>query len=270
MNNFLAPVNLTNLFIILAIVAALAVIFSVLIVTVSKLCNTNEDVKSEQIKEKLANANCGGCGYAGCADFAKALSEGRANIDDCGPTSKENKTEIANILGVQYSAGKTVAAKVHCSGGDFCVDNFNYVGNQTCASISSFSGGNKGCIFGCLGGGDCVRACDYGAITLRDGVSVINKNLCVACGKCVKACPKNLIELLPFDADAYIACSSHHRGKDVMNVCKKGCIGCSLCAKSCPEGAITMENDLPKIDYSKCTGCMTCVEKCPRKCIFKA
>ena len=269
MNRFLAEINTSNLLIILAIVAAIAVIFAVLIVTVSKLCMIKEDSKTEEIKDCLANANCGGCGYAGCADFAKALAEGKATLDACGPTSKEGKKRISEILGIEYSDSKEIAAKTHCSGGKECIDLFGYVGNQTCYAMYSFGGGNKGCIFGCLGGGDCVKACEYGAITMKNGVSVINKDLCVACGKCVKACPKHIIELIPKDAAIYIACSSEHRGKDVMNVCKKGCIGCGICTKNCPENAIIMEDNLPKVDYSKCTGCFTCVEKCPRKCIIK-
>ncbi|MBP5686632.1 MAG: RnfABCDGE type electron transport complex subunit B [Clostridia bacterium] len=269
MNNFLAQVNTGKLFTVLAVIAVLSILFALLIVTVSKLCAVKEDGRIEEIKDKLANANCGGCGFAGCAEFAKAVAEGRANIDDCGPTSPESKKRIAEILGIEYAGKKVAAAKVHCSGGDNCTTLFNYVGNQTCSALSVFNGGNKGCIFGCLGCGDCKDACEYGAITMENGVSTINEELCVACGKCVKACPRNLISFLPKDGDVYIGCSSKHRGKDVMNVCKKGCIGCGLCAKNCPEGAITMEDNLPVIDYAKCTGCLTCVEKCPRKCIIK-
>lgn len=269
MNNLLAQVNTEKLFIVLAIIAALSALFAVLIITVSKLCATHEDGRTEEIKDKLANANCGGCGFAGCAEFAKALAEGKAKLDDCGPTSPEGKKQIAEILGIEYSGTKIAVTKVHCSGGNDCVTLFDYVGNLTCSALAVFNGGSKGCPFGCLGCGDCKAVCEYGAITMENGVSVINEELCVACGKCAKACPKNLISFLPKDGDVYIACSSKYRGKDVMNVCKKGCIGCGLCAKSCPEGAITMEDNLPVIDYSKCTGCFTCVEKCPRKCIIK-
>ena len=269
MYNLLAQINLNTLFTVIGIVAAIAIIFAALIVTVSRFTAVKTDEKTEAIKDLLSNANCGGCGYAGCADFAKAVAEGKADISACGPTSAENKAKIAAILGKTFATGGELCAFVHCSGGDACADNFLYVGNGGCVAKCAFAGGNKACSFGCLGDGTCASVCDYDAIKIADGVAKVNPEKCVACGKCVKACPKHIIELLPKDIKVLVACSSQNKGKDVMSACKNGCIGCGLCAKFCPESAIEMNDNLPKIDYSKCSGCLTCVTKCPRKCIHE-
>ena len=264
----LASIDTNKLLIILALVAVISIVFAVFIVLVSKLCAVPVNEKEEKVHENLAGANCGGCGYAGCADFAKALAEGKADISSCGPTPPENKAIIAEILGKPFTPGERKVATVHCMGGYDCIPKFNYIGSTDCNLQVSFDGGNKSCLDGCLGGGSCVSVCKYGALHINDkNVAEINNALCEACGLCVKTCPKHIIDYVPYSAKIYIACSSHCKGKDVMNACKVGCIGCGICAKTCPNGAITMENNLPVIDYSKCTGCKACMAKCPRKCI---
>lgn len=269
MNNLLNGINFTTIFTVVGIVAAIAVLFAVLIVLVSRLTAVKTDEREEKIKELLAGANCGGCGFAGCADFAKAVLEGKADISACGPTSKENKSQIAALLGREMVGGEEKAAFVHCCGGTACADKFDYVGNVGCDYKCAVGGGNKACAFGCLGDGTCVAACDFGAIRVISGVATVDKEKCTACGKCVAACPKHIIELLPKNVKVLIACSSTLKGKDVMSACKNGCIGCGICAKFCPENAIEMVDNLPRIDYKKCTGCLTCVAKCPRKCIHE-
>ena len=265
--NLLNPVSTETLLVVIAIVAVLAIAFAAFIVLVSKLCTVPVDEKAEKIKEQLAGANCGGCGYAGCADFAKALSEGKADISACGPTPNQNKAEIARILGVPFSAQEERFAVVHCAGGKVSLDKFEYVGNEGCIAQASFMGGKKVCPSGCLGGGTCEKLCPYHAITVREGVADTDKALCEACGLCVKKCPKHIIELIPKTAKIYVACSSICKGKEVMDACKVGCIGCGICARLCPQKAITMVDNHPVIDYSKCNGCLTCLNKCPRKCI---
>lgn len=267
MNILLKPINTTTLFIVIGLIAAIAIILAVLIVLVSKLCAVKEDEKAKAIGEQLAGANCGGCGYAGCADFAKALSEGKANINACGATSNESKQIIADILGIPFSAEAETFAVVKCAGGKNALNKFEYVGNSGCIAENTYLGGSKVCLEGCLGGGTCVQACTEGGIKIIDGVAVIDSKYCVSCGACIIKCPKHIIELIPKTSKVYVACSTTCRGKDVMNACSVGCIGCGLCAKNCPENAITMVNNLPVIDYSKCSSCLTCVAKCPRKCI---
>lgn len=263
----LKDIDVNVLLTVLAIVAVLAVVFAALIVATSKVCAVQTDEKVEKIKEQLSGANCGGCGFAGCADFAKALAEGKAEISGCGPTSSENKKKIAEILGVPFSLEEEKIAVVHCMGGDNAKEKFKYIGNEGCSEEIDFMGGKKLCPHGCIGSGSCEKGCLYNAVTVTHGVAKVDAAKCTACGVCTSVCPKKIIEMIPKSAKVYIACSTTCRGKDVMNACSAGCIGCGLCVKNCPTLAITMENNLPKIDYSKCIGCHNCVLKCPRKCI---
>ena len=265
--NYLLLVNVGSIFTVIGIVAAIAIIFALLIVLVSKLCFVKSDEKAEAVLSHLAGANCGGCGYAGCSDFAKAVAEGKAQFTACGPTSNDEKAEIAKILGLSFEAKEKMVATVHCAGGKISLNKYQYVGNDGCDAQMALMGGSKVCPNGCLGGGSCEKECPFHAIKVIDGVSYVDKQLCASCGVCIIKCPKKIIELIPASSKVYVACSTVCKGKEVMNMCKVGCIGCGLCAKNCPNGAITMINNVAVIDYSKCTGCKICVSKCPRKCI---
>lgn len=262
-----AQIQWKNVGLVLGIVAGLALVLSVLILITAKLCKIKGDEKVSEILEHLAGANCGVCGFSGCEGFAKALAEGRTDVDNCKVTSPEEKKAIAEISGVPYVERGPSVAVVNCSGGANAADKFSYLGNDGCENMSLFHDGQKLCPTGCLGGGTCVKVCPVGAIRLKNGVAVVDKTICIACGRCVKACPKGIISLIPAKARVYVACSTHLRGKEAMSFCSAGCIGCGLCAKNCPEKAITMKNFLPVFDYDKCTGCFACVEKCPRKVI---
>ena len=267
MLNLLNNVNFDTVLIVVAIVAVIAIVFALLIVLVSKLCAVKEDEKEKAVSELLAGANCGGCGYAGCADYAKSLREGRANLCDCNATANENKEQIAKILEIPFTASAKTFAVVKCAGGNLAKDKFDYVGNTSCEAQIGAMGGKKVCPEGCLGGGSCMSVCPDNGVYIKDGVAVVDKRVCESCGACVRKCPKNLIEFIPTSAKVYVACSTKCKGKDVMGACSVGCIGCGLCAKNCPENAITMVDNLPVIDYEKCSGCLTCVSKCPRKTI---
>lgn len=266
-NIIMAAVNWGKVGLVLGIIAGLALLFSVLILIVTKVCKIDEDKKVMEILNRLAGANCGACGHSGCAGFAKALSEGKAKLSDCGVTDKLHKEEIAGILGVEVEDEVPTIAVVRCNGGDQSTDKYRYYGNTDCSNQMLFMGGKKLCLAGCVGGGECQKACPVDAIKVNNGVAKVDKTLCISCGACINRCPKSIIERVPVTAKVYVACSSHCRGKEVTTACKNGCIGCGICAKSCPEGAITMVDNLPLINYKKCTGCKICVAKCPRKCI---
>lgn len=266
--NLLSSINWTSFLIVLAILAVLCIVFTVLILVVNKFCAVEENPKIGEVSENLSGANCGGCGFAGCADFAKALVEGRADISACAATSNDNKKKIASILGAEVKDSKPMMAVVKCVGGEgVAKKKFDYIGINTCEAKSSVQGGDKVCSYACQGEGDCELACKFNAMNLNNGVAKVNKNNCTACGVCVKTCPKKIIELIPQSAKVFVACSSKCKGKDVMAGCTAGCIACGLCVKACPHGAITMVDNLAVIDYSKCTGCKACAEKCPRKII---
>lgn len=255
--------------IVAGIFAGSAVLIGLLIIIVGKVFKVNVDEKITKILENLAGANCGGCGCSGCSGFASKLAEGGANLADCHVTSPEKKAEIAKLLGIELKDEEPTVAVVHCNGGvENCADKFEYKGNPTCAANASLLGGNKACSYACLGCGDCKAVCPENAIEVTGRLAQVDPDRCVSCGACITACPKGIIDRIPSSAPVYVACSSECKGKDVMNVCKVGCIACGICAKSCPHGAITMNGNLPVIDYSKCTGCLTCVAKCPRKIII--
>ena len=171
-------------------------------------------------------------------------------------------------------AGESVheVAFVKCAGTcEKAKQAYDYTGITDCQMAAMMqNGGPKGCSFGCLGFGSCVKACPFDAIHIVDGIAVVDKEACKACGKCVAKCPRHLIELIPYDQKVVVDCSSHDKGKQVMDACEIGCIGCKKCEKTCPNGAITVEDFCAHIDYEKCTGCGACKEACPRGVIREA
>lgn len=253
---------------VLGMVALLAIVFSALILIVSKVCKTKEDEKVRKIAENLAGANCGGCGHSGCEGFAKALASGSADLSACKVTSRSGREAICAILGVPFEDVEPTVAVVRCNGGIRAADKYEYIGNSGCENRMVYFGGDKICATACLGGGTCVDACPEGGIVVgADGVAHIDRRVCVSCGMCILSCPRGCIERIPRSAKVYVACRTQCKGREAMSFCDAGCIGCALCAKKCPQGAIAMIDNLPSIDYAKCTGCLTCVEVCPRKAI---
>jgi electron transport complex protein RnfB len=249
------------------ILTGLALVFAIVIVIVNKKLAVKEDPKTESVLKLLAGANCGACGKAGCADFARALVEGKAELSACNATPAANKAKIAEVLGSGAKIGGDTLVVCACSGGSACEDKYEYQGYGDCASIELIAGGRKACLNGCIGQGKCARLCPYDAIKIVDGVAFIEQKKCAKCGICIVNCPKVIMKRLPGNAKVYVACSSCEKGKDVRDVCQKGCIACGICAKVCPNGAITIKDNLPVFDYEKCTACGLCVEKCPRKVI---
>ncbi|MFA5676671.1 MAG: RnfABCDGE type electron transport complex subunit B [Christensenellales bacterium] len=235
----------------------------------AKLLVVKTDPNIEMIRELLPGANCGSCGYPGCDGFAKALASGQAQVTQCCPLSRENLEAIAKILCVNAQPAEKMVARVLCRGNsENCVTQYKYSGISDCRAAAMLAGGPSACPRGCVGLLTCAHVCPFNAIYRNDkGLVTIDGEKCTGCGICAEACPKNAIVIMPKSRNVYISCRTTEKGKVVASVCKAGCIGCSLCAKKCPEGAITMENNLPVIDYDKCTGCGICVEICPKNTI---
>ena len=159
-------------------------------------------------------------------------------------------------------------ALVHCMGSyDNTTDKMIYDGIESCSASTFLAGGISSCRYGCMGMGDCVRACEYGAVSVCNGVARIDPQKCRGCSKCVEACPKGLIKFVPLKRQAVVRCSNCDKGRDTMQVCKIGCIGCKKCEKTCEDGAITVQDNLARVDPQKCTGCGKCAEACPRNVI---
>lgn len=252
------------------VIGATGLIVSLLLGVAGMKFAVETDERVEKVRELLPSNNCGGCGYAGCDAMAEAIVAGKAQVSACPSLSAENRARIAEITGGSAEAAERKAAFVKCSGTcDKTTQRYHYYGIADCKKLALIPGGGpKGCTYGCMGLGSCVRACRFDAIHIVNGVAVVDKEKCVACGQCVTQCPKGLIELVPYKAEHIVKCNSNDKGKDVKAVCEAGCIGCGICAKQCEEGAITVEQNLAHIDQSKCTGCGKCAAKCPVKVII--
>ncbi len=251
-----------------AVIGVVGIFAGVLLGIASEKFKVKEDEKAVAIREILPGNNCGGCGYPGCDGLAAAIAKGEVSPSGCPVGGDEVAKKIAEIVGGDATSVKMVA-RVKCAGNcEKAKEAYEYVGPKNCKIASnSPGGGSKACSYGCLGYGSCVEACQFDAIKIIDGIAVVDKDKCKSCGMCVKECPRNIIEMVPYDAGAIVECNSKDFGKEVKAVCQTGCIGCGICQKNCPEEAITVENSLAKIDYEKCTGCGTCKEKCPVKVI---
>lgn len=225
--------------------------------------------KAIAIREILPGANCGGCGYAGCDALAEAIAKGEAPVNGCPVGGAEKASQIGDIMGVSGGDAVKMVAFVKCAGTcEKAGIKANYYGIADCKRAAAIPGrGDKACSFGCMGFGSCVEACQFDAIHVKQGIAVVDKEKCVACGKCIEECPNGLIELVPYDAKWAVSCSNKDKGPKVMAVCDTGCIGCGLCEKNCNFDAITIENNVAHIDQSKCKGCGLCAQKCPKKVI---
>ncbi|WP_333651459.1 RnfABCDGE type electron transport complex subunit B [Lacrimispora sp.] len=252
-----------------AVVGILGILIGVFLGIASEKFKVEVDEKELLIREVLPGNNCGGCGYAGCDALAKAIADGQAPVGACPVGGVPVAEQIGEIMGVSAGAMDKKIAFVKCKGTcDKTRTKYKYYGAQDCRMASVAPGGTeKSCAYGCMGFGTCVRACEFDAIHVVDGVAVVDREKCVACGKCVTACPSNLIDLVPYRSKHLVQCNSHDKGKEVKAKCDVGCIACTLCIRQCEFDAIHMDNNVAVIDYEKCTNCGKCAEKCPVKVI---
>lgn len=257
-----------SLFSSVLVLGILGLIFGAVLAYASKKFAVEVDPRVEAILEVLPGANCGGCGFPGCGGLASAIAEGNAPVNGCPVGGSDCSLKIGKIMGLKAEEGEKKVAKVICKGN--CMsskDKYTYEGIQDCRSANVLNGGAKSCKYGCLGLGTCRDYCKFGAISIIDGVAIIDEEKCVMCGKCMEVCPKGIIISKPQKQEIIVECNSKDFGKAVKEKCSVGCIGCGLCAKACKFDAIEFENKIAKINPEKCVGCMECVQKCPTKVI---
>lgn len=252
------------------IMGALGLIFGALLAFASEKFFVKVDERQIEIREVLPGANCGACGYPGCDAFAEAVLDGTAPVTGCVAASSEVAEKIAAILGVEATAEEVKVAFLMCKGSpDKTTTNCIYDGVMDCREAAIIPGkGPNACSYGCLGLGTCEEVCPFDAITIENGLAVVDTEKCVGCGICVEQCPRNVLTLIPVSSKVFVGCNSPLKGADVKKACTVGCIGCTLCVKACPVQAIEMKDSLAVIDSSKCINCGICVTKCPVKCII--
>lgn len=255
-----------NIIIPVLLFGAIGLVVGVVLSVASKLFAVETDERIELISELLPGANCGGCGYAGCSACAAAIVSGEAPVNACPGCA--NVAEIAKIMGVEAIGSNPKKAYIACSGNaEKATKKYDFDGTMSCYDISQLKGGDKNCAYACLGYGDCVEKCAFGALSIKDGIASVNRAKCTGCGVCVSVCPKSVIKLLPENIKTFVACSSKDKGAALKDKCTAGCIGCKICEKNCEAGAISVIDNLAVVDFEKCTGCGICAEKCPKKII---
>ena len=252
-----------------AILGVLGVIFGIVLTIAEKKFAVEADPRVTQVRACLGGANCGACGYAGCDAFAEAVVAGEAKPNGCPPAGAKGAEAIAAIMGSKVTGtGEPVVARLLCQGAQgVAKDRYEYDGYKSCAVAASLAGGPKTCRFSCIGLGDCVKACTFDAISIKDRLAQIDADKCTACGMCVKKCPRNVISLMPVKQSIVLSCRNTDSGREARAACMKACIACGRCEKACPNGAIKVEGGIAHIDDTKCVRCGACAKVCPCKCI---
>ena len=261
--------NVTGIIIAVCIVGGVGLFVGLFLGIAGIKFKVEVDEKEELVLAALPGNNCGGCGYPGCSGLAAAIAKGEAKINACPVGGQPVADVIAGIMGVDSADSKHMVAFVKCQGTIQRTEvHFEYSGIKDCRMLSYVPNkSEKFCTYGCLGYGTCVKECPFDAIHIKDGVAVVDREKCKACGKCIAVCPKGLIELVPYEATNIVACSSKDKGPVTMKACDTGCIGCGLCKRNCPVDAIIVEDFHAYIDQEKCIHCGLCAEKCPKKSI---
>ncbi len=243
---------------------------------VSKKFNVVEDERIDVVQEMLPGANCGGCGFAGCRAFATACV-GASTLEGlaCPVGGSETMQKVGSFLGLAAVESDPMVAVVRCNGTcEARPKTSEYNGTKTCQIMHTVYAGDTACPFGCLGCGDCVKACAFGALSInpQTGLPVVDEEKCTSCGKCVKACPRGIIEIRkkgPKSRRVFVSCVNKDKGAVARKACKNACIGCGKCEKECQFGAIKVENNLSYIDFNVCRLCRKCVAACPTNAIWE-
>lgn len=261
---------------ILVVMGAVGLVFGLILAIANKKFSVEANPLIHLVDEALPKGQCGACGYAGCLAYAEAVV---TNPDVAPNLCVPGKEAVAKLV-AEYT-GKTAAkiepriAHIKCSGSsDKAALSFRYSGIQDCTAANLVQGGPKGCKYGCIGFGTCVRSCPFDAMTIsEEGLAVVNLKKCTGCGVCETVCPKKVIQMLPIDSHVKIDCNSRDKGAIARKLCTCACIGCGICMKNCSHGAIKIEKNLAVVDskicMEKCTEA-TCITKCPTAAIKSA
>ena len=251
----------------------MAIIMSYILGWANVKFHVEVDPRVEAVTEALPGANCGGCGFIGCSDYAEAVVLDNAPINKCPVGGAACAAEVAGIMGIEAGEAQIFRPVVHCGAtANERKGRTDYQGEETCAGANLVAG-VQACTFGCLGFGDCVTACQYDAIHVEKGLATVDYDKCIGCGACVKVCPRNVVSMALFSEDTVpaVACSNKDKGKDVKAVCDTGCIGCKACTRI--DDIFVMDGDTATVAYDvftaeNCENVEKAIEKCPNDCII--
>lgn len=250
-----------------ATMLSMALVLTFILGWASRKFHVDVDRRVLTIMETLPGANCGGCGYVGCGEYAEAVALEHEAVNKCTVGGADCTSAVAGIMGVEMGETLPYRPVVHCGAqyNDRLGRN-EYRGEMRCSAANLVTD-VQGCTYGCLGFGDCTRVCEFDAIHVIDGLATVDYDKCVGCGACAKACPRNIITITPFKAERMLAvtCTNEDKGKDVISVCNVGCIGCGACART--SSLFTIENNLSTINYDAYTpDCTLDVLEACKKC----
>ena len=259
-----------------SILVGIGVFSAVILYFVAQKFKVDEDPRIDTVAETLPQANCGGCGFAGCRNFAEALTKAEdLSAMFCPVGGNTVMMTVAQILGKTVEAKDPLVAVVRCNGTlEHRPRTTRYDGAASCIIEHTLYSGDTGCPHGCLGCGDCVAVCAFNALSINNktGLPEVNNANCTACGACVKACPRNIIELRrkdKKDRKIFVSCVNQEKGGIAKKSCSTACIGCSKCLKVCTFNAIKIENNLAYIDSTACKMCRKCTTECPTGSILE-
>ena len=264
--------NIQNILIPGIVIGILGSFFALVLALVAKRFAVPRDENIDKVADSLPGLNCGGCGFPSCIAYAESVyKHAQVPLTFCKPGGDNIAEGLAHLLGREVEKSEKIVAQLFCKGGRIqAIDEFTYSGMLLCRAAHFVKGGPKLCKKGCLGFSDCRVACHFSAIEMGDNrLPIIDRHKCVACGACVQACPRGLIQLVPEHARVFVECINTDKGVVTSKACEVGCIACRLCEKECPFDAIHVINNVAVVDYDKCKVCGKCVEVCPRNIILQ-
>lgn len=238
-----------------------------------KKLSVEKDEKLVELESFMPGANCGGCGFAGCSDYAQAVFSGTAKPGLCSPGGQVLADRMSDIMGLTKESVARNVAFVFCNAScEDTIKNFVYKGIKDCNAAGILFNGDVACKSGCLHLLSCKKVCNSDAIFVSDsGAIVVDKNKCIGCGRCVDVCPRHVIKLVPYDVNFLVACNNIEKGVETRKKCNKGCIGCKICETKFPDSGFIVNDNLASVDFQvhDLNQQNSAMETCPRKVIVK-